>query len=325
MEYKLHENGWTVLLGNFDFVNATQAEADEIAKLISTNIAVVARGSNIEAMTAEDEVRFCSMIGKMAEMKQNTAFGKSLAYGSDEILRKFHRVTGELNEDGNPGLFGHDEELDWHNNTPWDINRKPIVWLRSIKGALGSRTTWSNHILAYEDMKKEDPEFIAELEEKKYRVIYERWSNRVSRVVGHWHEQGYIDKTELTYSENALPLIFTNEAGKTGFFCSLNQIHSIHGMTPEESSPILSKIWNYCQQEKYFYDHNWIDGNGEIVISEQWLSVHKRDAFAGMSNRLLRRAAFDYSNTSWWPEHKNKFNNQISLALKENAKLIIKE
>ena len=98
MQYTLHENGWTVMLGNFNFAKATQEEVDEIAKLVSTNIAVVAQGSNIEALTAEDEVRFCSMIGNMAEMKQNTTFGKSLAYGSDETLRKFHRVTGELND-----------------------------------------------------------------------------------------------------------------------------------------------------------------------------------------------------------------------------------
>lgn len=322
MKYTLHENGWTVLLGDFDFANATQAQANEIAKLISTNIAVVAQGPKVEAMTAEDEVRFCSMIGNMAEMKQNTTFGKSLAYGSDETLRKFHRVTGELNEEGHPGLFGHKEALEWHNNNPWDVTRKPIVWLRTIKGALGSRTSWTNHILAYEDMKKEDPEFVAELEAKKYRIVYGRHVSKVSHMFEYWHKQGFVDALEISYEKDALPLVFTNESGAKGFFCSFPSAYHIFGLTSEESFPILNKVWNFCMRDKYRYDHYWQDGQSEVIISEQWLSVHKRFDFDGMDNRVLRRGVFDYANTSWWPEVKDRFKNQMATALKENAEIL---
>ena len=41
------------------------------------------------------------------------------------------------------------------------------------------------------------------------------------------------------------------------------------------------------------YDHYWEDG--DVVISEQWLSIHKRWEFKRMSERILHRIAFDYS------------------------------
>jgi taurine dioxygenase len=48
----------------------------------------------------------------------------------------------------------------------------------------------------------------------------------------------------------------------------------------------------HVQQDKYRYDHHWKDG--DVVISEQWLTIHKRHEFDNMSNRVLHRIAFDY-------------------------------
>ena len=38
--------------------------------------------------------------------------------------------------------------------------------------------------------------------------------------------------------------------------------------------------------------HDWEDG--DLVISEQWLSIHKRWTFEKMDKRVLHRIAFDY-------------------------------
>ena len=69
--------------------------------------------------------------------------------------RKINRVTGELDEHGRPGLFGHVTELEWHCNRVSDPDRKPIVWLYGEKGTVGSRTSWLNHILTYNDLPQE--------------------------------------------------------------------------------------------------------------------------------------------------------------------------
>jgi len=91
-------------------------------------------------------------------------------------------------------------------------------------------------------------------------------------------------------------------------------------MTKEQSDPILKRIWDYCQQEKYMYHHDWLPGGSEVVIAEQWLSVHKRHFFDKMSTRFMHRTAFDYTNTSWWPENKARFTKQQSDVLRQNIK-----
>jgi alpha-ketoglutarate-dependent taurine dioxygenase len=319
MNYTLHKNGWTVLLGNFDFANATQDEADEIARLVSTNIAVVAQGPNVENMTPADQVRFCSMIGNLEEYHDNTAWGRAVALSADHVGNKIQRVTGALNEEGHPGLFGHDEELDWHNNTPWDPKRKPAVFLKSVSGAEGSRTSWTNTQLAYEDLKREDPEFVAMLEDNNYRVVC-GWhaEGGHTTMYNYWAEQGAMPNE--VYSEvSAFPLVFTNETGQKGFFLPYLQTFKLFGMTREESLPILKRVWDYCLQDKYVYHHDWLPGGSEIVFAEQWLSTHKRFEFAGMKTRFMERSAVDYVNTTWWPGVKTRFRKQITDALRKNT------
>ena len=58
--------------------------------------------------------------------------------------------------------------------------------------------------------------------------------------------------------------------------------------------PTMQKLRQHVEQEKYTYHHDWEDG--DIVISEQWLSIHKRWPFEDMKNRLLHRIAFGYEN-----------------------------
>ena len=320
MNIKLHENGWTVLVDDFDFTTATQSDADQIARLVSSNIAVVVTGPNVEKLTPEDQVKFCSMIGHLEEYEQDTAWGRAIALSGDEVGKKMQRVTGEVNGEGHPGLFGHDEELDWHNNTPWDPKRKPMVWLKSIRNSEGCRTSWSNTILAFNDLKKEDPDFIAQLEEKNYRIVcgYKQEGGHTS-MYNYWSEFGEL-QSEVHSNASAMPLVFTNETGHTGFFLPYLQTFNLYGLSLEESTAILDKIWKYCQQEKYIYHHDWAPGGGELVIAEQWNSVHKRFEFDGMKKRMMHRIALDYTNTSWWPNIKDKFNKQIMSALKQNIR-----
>jgi alpha-ketoglutarate-dependent taurine dioxygenase len=322
MKYRLHDNGWTVLLDNFNFKNATQSDADEIAKLISSNIVVVASGPNIEQLTPEDQVNFCSLIGaiKTRDNEDDDALERAIVLGSDNVSRKIHRVTGELNAEGHPGLFGHNEELSWHNNRPWDPRREPIVWLKSVRGAEGSRTSWTNTILAYNDLKKEDPNFIEELERKNYRIVC-GWKEEDGHTTmyKYWNQFG-ITESEIKSEDTALPLIFENETGHKGFFLPFYQTFNFHGLSREDSLPIMEKIWNFCLQDKYIYQHDWKPGCSEIVIAEQWNSVHKRDAFEHMNRRVMHRIAVNYSNTSWWLGVKDTFNLNIRKSIKQNIK-----
>jgi alpha-ketoglutarate-dependent taurine dioxygenase len=51
-------------------------------------------------------------------------------------------------------------------------------------------------------------------------------------------------------------------------------------------------LFKFITQDKYCYFHNWQDG--DVSLSDQWLGVHKRMHFEGMTERVVHRATFNY-------------------------------
>jgi taurine dioxygenase len=88
------------------------------------------------------------------------------------------------------------------------------------------------------------------------------------------------------------PLVKTNIVGTKGLFFPYNYIKNIKGMTEQETDNLLKPLWDFVLQEKYCYHHDWTDG--DIIISDQWLSVHKRWEFPNIEKRLLHRAVFGF-------------------------------
>ena len=68
-------------------------------------------------------------------------------------------------------------------------------------------------------------------------------------------------------------------------------------MTEEQSRTFIEKLRDHVLQEKYMYHHEWQDG--DIVLSEQWLGIHKRWHFEDISNRVLHRICLDFSNCNF--------------------------
>ena len=189
------------------------------------------------------------------------------------------RVTGELNENGDKGLFGHDEELDWHTHHANAKKRFPFVWLYAVKGSEQSRTSWINQEMAFNDL---SASMQKELEGIKYASGYK---------VGSFSDMA-VAKEKVNY-DNPISLVHTNREGKKGLYFPFQQVYDIvEGATKEQWSELHTFLKSHCTKEKYIYHHDWQDR--DLVISEQWLSIHKRWEFAGMKDRLLHRIAFDY-------------------------------
>jgi taurine dioxygenase len=285
INYHLDKNGWTVILDEVDFATVTQEDVNEIARLLSTNTCVVAHGQ--QHLTVADEMRVSHMFGDVEDLTPVAhlePYRSIIVPGSDN---KMERVTGELDEHGQPGLFGHVSDLDWHCNQPGMPNRKPLVWLMGVKGTDGSRTSWTNNILAYDDLPYNQRTDLKEL-----------------RMVCGWKKDNYSEfdfgraKAGITedFNEHYTPaLVHTNNAGKTGLFFPFLQFRNFVGLTQDESRAIIETLRDHVLQEKYIYHHDWKDG--DVVIAEQWLGIHKRWKFEGMSNRVLHRTTFDFANT----------------------------
>ena len=283
MDIRIHENGWTVFLENIDLRNITQEEANIIGRYLLTNTVVVARG---QTLTPQDEINICSKLGKIQDFSGTSDDFQFNSINPAFLLKdsdgKILRVTGELDEHGQPGMFGHVTELEWHCNRVSDPDRLPIIWLYGERGTEGSRTSWINNILTWNDLPEEKKEFFKTL---KLNV------GNTQQFAQYYRGDDY-QPEDITYYRP--DLVHTNQLGVTGLFFSWNQTHFIEGLPNEEGRKLIEDLRDFCEQEKYMYHHDWADG--DCVFHEQWLGLHKRWEFPHMERRVLHRIATDFSN-----------------------------
>jgi taurine dioxygenase len=271
MNISYANNGWTIFIDN-DINSLSHDEIIQVAKLIVTNMVVVFKKQNL---TPEQELKFCNVIGNHQYYPASYERGKHIRL-NDGILR----VTGKKNEYGEPGLFGHTSALDWHANQPSNKERKPLIWLYGAEGTKGSRTSWLNNIASYQDL---PIELKNEIDNLQIFCGYkkDKYSSS-SYFIEHVNES------------NPVNLVQTNKEGKKGLFFPFLQIFGFKDKDENYFKSIMQQLIKHVVQEKYMYHHDWDDG--DVVISEQILSIHKRWAFDDMENRVLHRIAFDYSN-----------------------------
>ena len=266
---KLHDNNWTVIIDE-DINKLTEDQIIEVFRLVVTNMVVVFKK---QSMTPEQEVNFCKVAGTVQYYPSNVDRLKHIAVGN-HILR----VTGEKNAECEPGLFGHVSALDWHANQCSNKNRDPLIWLYGVKGTKGSRTSWINMIKAYEDLSEEDKEYIDDFQ------IYCGYEPGKYSPSTFFHT--HVNK------ENLFNLVMENKEGQKGLYFPFFQTYGIAGISEIEYNYIWQLLYDHVLDEKYTYHHDWDDG--DVVISEQWLSVHKRWRFEEMQSRVLHRIAFNY-------------------------------
>ena len=273
MNYKIHENGWTVIIEDWDMRTATQDDINQLSKLLATNTLVVIKR---QSFTIADEVRIIEMFKTPRQFYPETniddiGYAHCVVPESNEILI---RVTGERDEEGYEGFAGDIDELVWHCNDPTRQERHPLVWLYGVKGTAGSRTTWNNNIYTYEALDESTKETLKSL---KLEIKHLNTDDELGR----FHPN----------------LIHTNIAGKTGLFFPFLQIKNILGMTEEESLEFMKPLIEHTTKEEYLYHMDWEDG--DLTISEQWLGIHKRWTFDGMPTRVLHRAVFDFPDQDY--------------------------
>lgn len=269
-------NDWAVEVYDFNINKSTEKEAHEIADIAINNMVVVLRN---QVMSPKQQETFCNMIGTcqptsdpskplVGQRSENMAVGKYIL-----------RVTGKPNERGEEGLFGHTSALDWHANQASNYSRKPLIWLYGVEGTINSKTSWINMIEAYKDL---DNEIKKDIKNIEITLGYKSGSYSNSKF---FHEHHAIDRP--------FKLVHTNDGGQTGLYFPFLQVFGMKDKSDKEFKDIMKMLKSHVLKDKYRYDHEWNDG--DIVLSEQWLSVHKRWEFKDMQKRVLHRIAFDYS------------------------------
>lgn len=291
MRVKLHENGWTPIVEDWDLKTATDNDIKKLIRLLYSNTIVVLLNQNL---TPDDQLEFCYRCG------QTQSYEGAPKSCLGEKYYDIVRVTGNSK---NPGAFKEPHELEWHLNKAANINKKNVVWLYGVEGTAGSRTSWINTILAYQDL---HPVIQKDIGTAGIRLL----------VAGESFEEqmnGNIHSKELTFdqllesgdgtvvSDQIMPLVHRNVLGIKGLYWPSRMIYSIEELPESDkaawsesrSKEMIEVLHNHVFQEKYMYHHDWNDG--DLVMSEQFLGIHKRWPFPGIEHRLLHRIEFDTS------------------------------
>jgi alpha-ketoglutarate-dependent taurine dioxygenase len=282
MKYHLHENGWTVILEDFDLKQSTQDDINQIARLVSTNTLVIIRNQNL---LISNEIAIAKMFKNPQQFHTEIDNSPDADFRGAEVENSENyalRVTGKKDKEGRTGIAGHTSEMHWHANDQTTPERRSIVWLYSVQGSKGSRTSWNNNILSYNML---DEEIRKPLESLQMTIL-----KNVSLNENESNGNELIDN----YTPN---LVMENIAGKKGFYFPFLQISGFEGMSLDESQKVINWLSEYTIQEKFCYHHDWEDG--DVVITEQWLGIHKRWPFESIEERLLHRMAFDFPDQDY--------------------------
>ena len=293
MRIRLHQNGWTPIIENWDIKAATLKEIKDIATLLYSNTMVVFLN---QELSVDDEINFCHKFGETQSF-DHPALHKECV---DMNHLNMQRVTGDLE---NPGVFPNPEELEWHLNRASTIDKKNIVWLYGVKGTVGSRTSWINTVLAYQDL---HPVVRKDISTAKIRMVTPG-DSLIDQINGNRYNKDNSFE-DLLYSgdgtvisDQLMPLVHTNVLGVNGLYWPSRFVYSIEEdpdsgkppWTEARSKEMIELLHNHVFQEKYMYHHDWDDG--DVVMSEQFLGIHKRWAFPAIHKRLLHRMEFDTS------------------------------
>lgn len=277
MNYRLHDNGWTVIVEDFDIKSSTQQDIQKLSNLCAKFTCVKIKN---QSLTLEDQVNFIKMWKDPHKLYEpDHPLAKRFNLDQEGYVQ---RVTGRKNADGDYGIAGHDEEGLWHNESPHIRGKSSIAYLYAVEGTLGSITEWNNTILAYKDLDPTTKEQIKNLQ----CIFFGGVNHSVVR------SKESFDNRKV-YEDVPVPLVYTNHLGQTGLHLSIDQFEKFVGMSREESLEIAIPLFKFITQQKYCYSHKWEDG--DVSISDQWLGVHRRLAFSHMVERLVHRATFNYT------------------------------
>jgi len=290
MNIKTHKNGWTVFVDQVDVKTLTDQQIEQLRKLITTNLTVIISGQH--GLSMEQYQSFIRRIGT-PERKKDWFPNRFLVSPED---RDVIRVTGAVNEKGeNIGIFNTPDDLSWHCNAPGQQPRPDVLCLYAVEGTVGSITSMSNTSMAYRDLMEEDLSALRAMymevpldNFRKLRSLLPRLSVRYNFLIS---LDGSSKPSDYKGETGTYPLLHVNKAGLTGLMFSPNQAETIlldgEEMEREQVVELARTLRPLVTAGKYLYDHHWKDG--DILLNEQWISLHRRPPFKDIAKRFLYR------------------------------------
>ncbi|MFM2445157.1 MAG: hypothetical protein RJB09_2343 [Pseudomonadota bacterium] len=252
-------------------VDAVTAKA--IRKAFDENIVVVFRQQDL---SEENQLRAAEIFGKVALRKKPVS---GPGPGGD-FDTPFMLVTNIVEDGKAIGAFG-DGEMWFHHDTSYypEPHRATLLYAMKLTTS-GGETSFSNMYKAYEMI----PRALRDrLEGKKVLQMHDY--KRRERID--------VDSADLSrIRHHVQPLFITHPAtGRKALYVSRLMSARIEGFSRTESEEILEQLFDISEDPSIVYQHHW--ALGDLVIWDNWCSIHARADFPREEPRLMRRLTIE--------------------------------
>jgi len=229
-----------------------------------------------QELSEDDQLRAAGYFGKVhIRRRPVTTRDPGGAFDTPFML-----VTNIVENGKSIGVFG-DGEMWFHHDTSYFPEPHRATLLYSMKlPSWGGNTCFSNMYKAYENI----PQPLRDkLEGKKVLQVHD-YKRR---------ERLDIDKIDLNaVRHHEQPIFITHPAtGRKALYISRLMSARILGLARDESETVLEKLFDISEDPAIVYEHEW--KLGDLVIWDNWCSIHARKDFPRDQPRLMRRLTIE--------------------------------
>jgi taurine dioxygenase len=245
-----------------------------LRKAFDYNVVLVFRA---QKLSEDDQLRAASYFGKVA-MRQKPAPGMNHPGGDFDT--PFMLVTNIVEDNKPIGAFG-DGEMWFHHDTSYypEPHRATLLYAMQLPSS-GGNTCFSNMYKAYENI----PRALRDrLQGRKVLQVHDY--KRRERL-----DLDTIDLAHVRHHEH--PIFITHPAtARKALYVSRLMTARIEGLSRQESDEVLAQLFDISEDPAIVYEHKW--QLGDLVIWDNWCSIHARRDFPGDEPRLMRRLTIE--------------------------------
>jgi taurine dioxygenase len=237
------------------------------------NVVLCIRGQDL---SEDDQIRAASMFGKVhVRRRENYKRDPGGIFDTPFML-----VTNIVENGKALGVFG-DGEMWFHHDTSYYPQPHRATLLYSMKlPSWGGNTCFSNMYKAYDNI----PRSLRDrLEGRKVLQVHD-YKRR---------ERLDLDKIDLDAVRHQWqPIFITHPAtGRKALYISRLMSAQIEGLSKQESEAALEQLFQISEDPAIVYEHAW--QLGDLVIWDNWASIHARKDFPRDEPRLMRRLTIE--------------------------------
>ena len=275
---------------DIDICNLSASDYEEIKDLFLEHLVLVIRNQPVVALPY---ARIVQSIGTIANWNQciHNSRGDyitpglfnpvldSFGYNEPDSSFPVQRVTGKRINGQPSGIFGTGK-LDWHCNMNGPDRARGVA-LQGIVGVEGTSTSWMDTTRAYAEMSDELKARCADVQ-GRFEYAPEIWAEGLEQ----WQYDHMLKNKDDYY---LMPLVNLSEKGRPGLY-----FHYHNKCTFPSDPELFDILKEHCFKPEFIYTHHWMPG--DIVISDQLITLHKRDQDDPniLAERILHRYTFHF-------------------------------